>query len=105
MIESFQNWFFSLGTDYGVNPYIFGAIYIGAIPLFMASVGWLVKNHRAGKSTVLPTLCAGSCFISSYVYLGIVGRNIPLWVWFVLGVMIAYGIWSSIKSIRKKLDG
>lgn len=104
MLESIQAWFLSLGTEYGVNPFIFGAIYIGAIPLFMASVAWLVKNYRAGKSIVVPMLCAGSCFISAYVYLAIAGRNIPIWVWGVLGLMIVYGIWSSVKSVRSKLD-
>jgi hypothetical protein len=104
LIESFQAWFLSLGTEYGVNPYIFGAIYVGAIPFFTACIAWLVRNHRAGKSITLPILCAGCCFISAYVYLGIVGRNIPTWVWVMLAMMIIYGIWSSVKSVRKKLD-
>ncbi len=30
--ETFKEWFLSLGRNYGVNPYIFGGIYIGAIP-------------------------------------------------------------------------
>ena len=35
MIEAFSDWFLSLGANYGVNPWIFGAIYVGAIPFFL----------------------------------------------------------------------
>ncbi|WOE73958.1 hypothetical protein [Alterisphingorhabdus coralli] len=103
MWESLQTWFLSLGADYGVNPLIFGAIYVGAIPFFMLSIAWLVRRKKAGESIVLPVLCAGSCFVSAYVYLAIAGKNIPLWVWFFLGALIVYGAWSTIKSVRSKI--
>jgi len=38
-------WFMSLGKQYGVNPIIFGVIYVGAIPFFTLSIAWLVKNY------------------------------------------------------------
>lgn len=103
MLESINQWFVSLGAEYGVNPYIFGAIYVGAIPFFLLSIGWLVRNAKAGKSTLLPTMCAGLCFVSAYIYLAIAGRNIPLWVWFFLAALIAYGAWSSIRDTRRKI--
>ncbi len=104
MIEAFQQWFFSLGENYGVNPWIFGAIYIGAIPFFLTSIGWLVKRKRAGRSIVVPVLCAGFCFVSAYLYLAIAGKNIPLWVWLFLGVLIVYGAWSTIRDVKRKID-
>ena len=104
MLADINAWFLSLGAEYGVNPYIFGAIYVGAIPFFLASVAWLVRNARAGKPTVLPVLCAGACFVSAYVYLAIVGRNIPVWVWVFLAALIAYGAWSTIRDIRRKIS-
>lgn len=103
MLEAFNQWFLSLGAEYGVNPYIFGGIYIGAIPFFILSIGWLVRRAKAGQSTVLPTMCAGFFFVSAYIYLAIVGNNIPLWVWIFLGVLIVYGAWSSIRNTRKKI--
>ncbi len=103
MLESINQWFLSLGADYGVNPYIFGAIYVGAIPFFLLSIGWLVRNARAGKSTLLPTMCAGFFFVSAYIYLAIAGRNIPVWVWIFLAALIVYGAWSSIRDTRKKI--
>ena len=103
MLESINQWFLSLGSEYGVNPYIFGAIYVGAIPFFLLSIGWLVRRAKAGKSTVLPTMAAGFFFVSAYLYLAIAGRNIPVWVWIFLAALIAYGAWSSIRDTRKKV--
>ncbi|MEZ5682285.1 MAG: hypothetical protein R3E14_13430 [Erythrobacter sp.] len=103
MFADLNQWFLSLGTEYGVNPYIFGAIYVGAIPFFLASIAWLVKRARAGQSTVLPTMLAGFFFVSAYLYLAIAGRNIPLWVWIFLGVLVLYGAWSTIRDTRRKI--
>ena len=103
MLADLNQWFLSLGEQYGVNPYIFGAIYVGAIPFFLASIAWLVKRARAGRSTVLPTMLAGFFFVSAYLYLAIVGRNIPVWVWIFLAVLVAYGAWSTIRDTRRKI--
>lgn len=103
MLESINQWFLSLGAEYGVNPYIFGSIYVGAIPFFLMSIAWLVRRAKAGRSTVVPTMCAGFCFVSAYIYLAIAGRNIPVWVWGFLAVLIVYGAWSSIRDTRRKI--
>ena len=103
MLETINQWFLSLGAEYGVNPYIFGGIYIAAIPFFLLSIGWLVKRAKAGKSTVLPMMSAGFFFVSAYLYLAIAGRNIPVWVWIFLAALIVYGAWSSIRDTRKKI--
>jgi len=103
MIDAMQVWFLSLGEEYGVNPWIFGGIYVGAIPFFFLSIGWLVRRARAGQSTVLPTLLAGFFFVSAYLYLAVAGRNIPLWVWIFLAVLVIYGAWSSIRDTRRKI--
>ncbi|MEO7522833.1 MAG: hypothetical protein ABIT58_02000 [Ferruginibacter sp.] len=100
----FTNWFLSLGEKYGVNPYIFGAIYIGAIPLFFLCLAWTVKKMKQKKPFVLPLLLTGLCFISAYVYLIIAGKNIPFWVYIFIGVMVVYGIFSTIHKIMKQAE-
>jgi hypothetical protein len=100
-----KEWFLSFGEQYNVNPIIFGAIYIGAIPFFTASIAWLVRNYRKGKSIVVPILSAGSFFISAYLYLIIAGRNVPLWVYLVLAAMIIFGAFSTIKKARRQIEG
>jgi hypothetical protein len=51
-----------------------------------------------------PVLCAGFCFVSAYLYLAVAGRNIPVWVWIFLAVLITYGAWSAVRDIRRKVD-
>ena len=100
--ETFKEWFLSLGKKYNVNPYIFGGIYLSAIPFFFLCLAWTIKNIKKRKPIVLPLLLTGFCFISAYLYLIIVGKNIPVWVYIFIGVMIVYGIYSSVKTIKKK---
>ena len=103
MIEAIDQYFHSLGAEYGVNPYIFGGIYVGAIPFFFLSIAWLVRRARAGQSTVLPTMLAGFFFVSAYLYLAIAGRNIPVWVWIFLAVLVIYGAYSTVRDTRRKI--
>jgi len=103
MWNSFVEWFYSLGAQYGVNPFIFGAIYIGAIPFFSLSIGWLIRNFKRGKSIAFPAMTALFFFISAYLYLIIAGRNVPWWVYVVVGLMIAYGVYSTVNKVRSKV--
>ncbi len=103
MLEAINDWILAQGAQYGVNPYIFVAIYVGAIPCFLASIAWLVKRARAGRSTVAPTMVAGFFFVSAYLYLAIFGQDIPVWVWIFLAALIAYGAFSTIRDTRRKI--
>jgi Protein of unknown function, DUF547 len=98
----FRNWFTSLGRKYNVNPAIFGGIYVGAIPFFTLCVGWIISNLRRRKSIVLPVMAASFFFVSAYLYLLIVGRNIPAWVYAFILAMTAFGVYSTVRNIRAK---
>ncbi len=101
--EAVQNWFYSLGENYGVNPLVFGAIYIGAVPFFTLSVGWLIRNYRCGKSIALPAIAALFFFVSAYIYLIFAGKNVPFWVYAVVILLIAFGAYSTVKKIRTQV--
>jgi hypothetical protein len=101
--ETIQTWFLNLGAQYGVNPILFGSIYVGAIPFFTLSVAWLVRNVRRGRSIVLPTLTASFFFVSAYLYLLVAGRNIPAWVYVFVAVMMAYGIYATAQKVRRQV--
>lgn len=103
--ETFKDWFLSLGENYNVDPIIFGAIYVGAIPFFFISLGWLIRNIRHGKSIVFPVLTTGFFFLSAYIYLIIVGTNIPIWVYFIIALLVIYGAYSTYKKVMKKKEG
>lgn len=93
----------SLGDVYGVNPLIFGSIYIGAIPFFTLSLGWVIRNIRQKKPLVIPILLTGIFFISAYLYLIVVGRNIPTWVYLFILAMVIFGVYSVLGKIRKSV--
>ena len=97
-----KEWFFSLGEKYGVDPLIFGGIYVGAIPLFLISLSWLIRRLRQKKSIVLPLLLTGFFFISAYLYLIIAGKNIPIWVYVIIAALVGYGAFSAYQKVQKK---
>ncbi|MEZ5427673.1 MAG: hypothetical protein R2747_15500 [Pyrinomonadaceae bacterium] len=103
MWEAIKEWFLSLGASYGVNPFIFGGIYVGAIPFFSLSIGWLIRNYRRGRSIVLPALSATFFFISAYIYLIIAGKNVPVWVYIVLVLLVVFGAYSTLKKVRRQI--
>ncbi|MEM7664324.1 MAG: hypothetical protein AAF250_00575 [Pseudomonadota bacterium] len=103
MVADIDAWLMAFGAEYGVNPYVFAAIYLGAIPFFLGSIGWFVRNARAGKSTALPAASAGLFFASSYLYLGIVGHGIPMWVWALVATLVGYGAFTMIRGTRRKI--
>ncbi len=96
-------WVMGLGAQYGVNPVIFGAIYVGAIPFFLLFTGLAIRRLRNRQGAVLPVMAAGLCFVSAYLYLAIAGRGIPVWVWGFLGAIIAYGAFHAVRDFRRKL--
>ena len=99
-----KDWFFSLGDEYGVNPIIFGSIYVGAIPFFTLSVAWIVKNYMKKRSLVLPVISTGFFFISAYLYLIIVGENVPVWVYVFVVLLVVGGGYSSYQKIKIKIE-
>lgn len=101
--EAVYAWFLSLGEQYGVNPFIFGAIYIGAVPFFSLSIGWLIRNYRRGKSVVLPAMSAMFFFVSAYIYLMFAGKNVPWWVYAVVVLLLVVGAYSTINKVRRQI--
>jgi len=92
----------SISAKYSVNPYIFASIYIGAIPFFSLGVFWIIKNYKKKKTIVLPIIFTGFFFISAYLYLLITGENIPWWVYVIIVLLLAYGVYGIFKKVRKK---
>ena len=103
-MDAIRDWFLSLGQKYNVNPFIFGGIYVGAIPFFTLSVAWIVRNYRKGKSVVLPIILAGVFFVSAYLYLIVVGRNVPTWVYGFVVALIVFGAVSTIRKVKQQVE-
>jgi hypothetical protein len=103
MLADVQAWLLGLGAAHGVDPLIFAAIYVGAIPLFGLSLAWLIRRLRARRPVILPLLATGGTFVSAYVYLAIAGRGLPAWVWGLMAAMLVLGLVSAVRQVRKGL--
>ncbi|QLC26243.1 hypothetical protein HFP57_15220 [Parasphingopyxis algicola] len=101
MFEAINDWFMSLGAEYGVNPYIFGAIYVGAIPFFLATVTWMVRRKRRGEAIAFQIIIAGFLAMSAYIYLIIAGRNLAWWVYAIIAALVIYSVYSLIQKVRE----
>lgn len=99
-----KEYILSIGDSYGVNPVIFAGIYVGAIPFFLMSVGWVIRNYKSGKSLVIPAISTVLFFTSSYIYLIIEGENVPIWVYGLIMAMIVSGAYSTVNKIRKGIN-
>ncbi len=103
LFDEAKGWFLNLGREHGVNPIVFGSIYVGAIPFFSLSIGWLIRNLRRRRSPVVPALCASFCFVSAYLYLLIAGKNIPAWVYVFVAGLVGFGVYSTVRKIKSRL--
>lgn len=100
MLSALNDWFLGLGAEYGANPYIFGAIYVGVIPFFLATVAWMVRRRRRGEPIALQLSLAGFLAMSSYIYLMIAGRNLAWWVYAIVAALVVYTLWSLWRKAR-----
>ena len=98
-----KGWFLRLGESYSVNPWIFGSIYVGAIPFFSLSIAWLVRNLRRGRSAVAPLLSAAFFFVSAYLYLLVAGRNIPIWVYIFIAGTLEVDVCTTVDKVRSQI--
>ena len=92
----------TLGEKFNVNPSIFVGIHIIATPLFAAAVWWIIYNSKKKRSLVAPAIVATLIFNSANIYLVVMGKYIPWWVYAILGfTTLLTGYFSYKKIIRK----
>ena len=102
--ESIKKYYMTLGDSYHVDPIIFVGIHVVATPLFIAAVAWLISNYRKKKSIFLPAIVAVLIFNAANIYLVIMGRNIPWWIYTILGATTILSSYFSYKKVRKKIN-
>jgi len=89
---------------YGVDPVVFLALLFGASPVFYYSIYRMVRavaKRRLNEVTVWSMIFLLST-VAPYLYVLVAGRNIPWWVYIIIGLVVAQGIWSLVRRLRKK---
>jgi hypothetical protein len=93
----------ALGRSYNVDPLVFAVIYVAGVPFFYLFLAWLIRNLKRGRSPVLPAALLGFVFLSSYLYVIVMGRNVPWWVYVLVALLVAVGGISLVIKVRKRL--
>jgi hypothetical protein len=101
-MDGLSDWFFSLSENYSVNPYIFGVLYIGGIPVFLGVAAWMAKRAREKKPVLVQAGLLTFLAILPYLYVAVFGENLPVWVYGAIVAMIGFGVWSTVKKVRKQ---
>ncbi|MGA2763843.1 MAG: hypothetical protein ABSG17_10810 [Spirochaetia bacterium] len=90
--------------NYGVNPVVFLAILFGASPVFYYSIYRMVRavaQKRMNEITLWSMIFLLST-AAPYLYVLVAGKNLPWWVYIIVGLLLAQGVWSLVRRVRKK---
>jgi hypothetical protein len=92
--------------SYGVDPVAFLVIYLATVPFFYYSIFRMLRalaRRRQQEIIVWSMVFLGST-AAPFVYVLLFGRNLPWWVYVVIGLLIGQGVYSLIRRLRKKPD-
>ena len=104
MWEALTTWLQGVAEQYGVDPVVYGIIYVGAAPLFFGSVAWLVRSIRRHHPVALPLLSTAAFFSAPTLYVFIAGRNLPVWVYALLVALAVVGIVVTARKVRARVQ-
>ncbi|MCB0215661.1 MAG: hypothetical protein H6648_01140 [Caldilineae bacterium] len=89
--------------SHGVDPGIFVLLYFASIPPYLASMAWLVRRRVRREPILLPLGATLGFFILPSAYVALFGRRLPLWIYGLLGSMLAAGSVSAVRRVRGRL--
>lgn len=99
MIEHLNN----VARAHEVDPLLFILIYVVSTGPFLFVSGWLVHHIRKRRPLAVLTLCWGLCYAAPYIYVLAVGRDLPLWVYLMVAVLIVGGLSLAARGLLRKL--
>jgi hypothetical protein len=103
IIETLQGLMRTAREVYGVNPIIFLILYFGSAPIFYYS---LYRTLRAvavkqGRQVLLWSAVFLGSNVAPFIYVLLFGRNIPLWVYAIILILVGQGMVSLALKVRK----
>jgi hypothetical protein len=89
---------------YRVDPVVFLVIYLISVPVFYYS---LLRTIRAiarglGKEAMRWSAVFLCAIVAPFLYVLLFGRNLPWWVYGIIGLLIGQGVLSMALKVRKK---
>ena len=99
-----QQWASTIHESHGVNPYLYIALTTVCAPPFYYSIYRLTKalaTKQTHQVSVWGSLFLGAAALP-YVYVLAFGRNMPWWIYLILAALIAQGILSLVRKLRRR---
>jgi hypothetical protein len=89
---------------YGVNPVAFIVIYLVTVPFFYYSIFRMLRAlaRRQQQGIIAWSMVFLGSNAAPFLYVLVFGRNLPWWVYLVIGLLLAQGVYSLIRRLRKK---
>lgn len=91
------------GRAHGVDPRIFVLLYLASIPPYLASMAWLVRRRVRREPILLPVVSTLGFFILPSAYIALFGRQLPLWTYALIGLLLLGGARSARRSVRSRV--
>lgn len=90
-------------ANYGVDPVAFLIIYLATVPVFYYSIFRMVKSlaRRRGNEIMIWSTVFLAATAAPFLYVLFFGRNLPWWVYVVIGLLIGQGVFSLIRRLAK----
>ena len=94
-------------AQYGVDPVVFGVLYVASMPPFFISAGGIVQSLRRGRRdrawfwAVVLLLS----YLPAYGYLVLFARNVPWWVYAVAAAAAAVAVFLGGRQVHRLFRG
>jgi len=96
-------WLAGIRKTYGVNPLIFGGLYMAGVFPFWFAIYKIIaglKNKDFRQVRIFAFLL-GIAIILPFLYVAVFGRNLPYWFWIIGGLMILSSVYSVWRRLKK----
>jgi sulfite exporter TauE/SafE len=90
---------------HAVNPLLFVLIYMVSTVPFLLVSGWLVHHIRKKRPLAQLVFLWGLCYTAPYIYVLAVGRDLPLWVYAMVALLIVGGLTLAARGLMRRLRG
>ena len=92
-----------LGREHGVNPLLFGTLYLAHHPLFWGTMAWLAARVRQKRPVALQVALGVFFWLMPYAYVVVFGHALPWWAYALALAALVLGGPHAVKEIRRRL--
>jgi hypothetical protein len=96
-------WLAQVRKTYGVNPRIFGALYLVGVFPFWFSIYRILAGlkDRNFRTVRVFGLILGAAIVLPFLYVAIFGHNLPYWFWIIVGAIVMSSVFSVFRRLKK----